>query len=429
MGSQTIKSGFAGEYSPKSFFSSACAYIPPTQSSPNSHSSQYLSDTSHLLFDSSLTTPTSPLKEIQPTIHNGLIMDFDYLEAIIDQIYKTQLHCDPTQHPLLISEPVYNTHPRRVKTLETVFEGLAVPQFRAEHDVVLDLFSVGKPSGLVLNSGSGHTTIAAVSDGRALLTSAKYSKVGGDSLDALLWRLLQQSYNMKELPLSYQYVTQITSSNISPSRPSSIPSVGDTVRSVTPSHKEVSASFKNFAQRQLLQSLKHECLNIPLTPLNPIAVKELHSLHVLPDGQVIDVGEIGSVLGESLFLSTLSLGQEVAVDLLPSFRHLSLPQTLVDCLLDTDVDLRTLLLNNIVLSGCNSLYRGLPQRLHLEVANLLPSGFRINISSQLSQHERRYATWIGGSVLASLSSFASSWIFKNEYEEFGAESILARKSA
>jgi hypothetical protein len=33
--------------------------------------------------------------------------------------------------------------------------------------------------------------------------------------------------------------------------------------------------------------------------------------------------------------------------------------------------------------------------------------------------ERKYSVWIGGSILASLSTFASLWCSKQEYDEFG----------
>jgi len=40
---------------------------------------------------------------------------------------------------------------------------------------------------------------------------------------------------------------------------------------------------------------------------------------------------------------------------------------------------------------------------------------------------RRYISWIGASILASLSSFQPKWITKNEYEEHGV-SIIHKKS-
>ena len=40
--------------------------------------------------------------------------------------------------------------------------------------------------------------------------------------------------------------------------------------------------------------------------------------------------------------------------------------------------------------------------------------------------ERRFSTWIGGSILASLGTFQQSWMSKAEYEEVGAAQLLER---
>ncbi len=40
--------------------------------------------------------------------------------------------------------------------------------------------------------------------------------------------------------------------------------------------------------------------------------------------------------------------------------------------------------------------------------------------------ERKYSVWIGGSILASLSTFQTMWITKAEYDEAGPQ-IVHRK--
>ena len=37
--------------------------------------------------------------------------------------------------------------------------------------------------------------------------------------------------------------------------------------------------------------------------------------------------------------------------------------------------------------------------------------------------ERRFGSWIGGSILASLGSFQQMWISKHEYEENGKSQV------
>lgn len=38
--------------------------------------------------------------------------------------------------------------------------------------------------------------------------------------------------------------------------------------------------------------------------------------------------------------------------------------------------------------------------------------------------ERLYTTWIGGSILAALSTFKTMWITKKEYEEHGSRLLI-----
>ena len=75
-----------------------------------------------------------------------------------------------------------------------------------------------------------------------------------------------------------------------------------------------------------------------------------------------------------------------------------------------DIDVRKDLYANIVLSGGTTMYPGFADRMQKEVAELAPSSMRIRIDAP---PERKYSVWIGGSILASLSTFQRMWISKN----------------
>ena len=88
-----------------------------------------------------------------------------------------------------------------------------------------------------------------------------------------------------------------------------------------------------------------------------------------------------------------------------------------------DIDIRKDLFANIVLSGGTTMYPGIADRLQKEVTSLAPSTLKIKI---IAPPERKYSVWIGGSILASLSTFQTMWITKEEYEESGP-GIVHRK--
>ncbi|ODV86270.1 hypothetical protein CANARDRAFT_6763 [[Candida] arabinofermentans NRRL YB-2248] len=113
--------------------------------------------------------------------------------------------------------------------------------------------------------------------------------------------------------------------------------------------------------------------------------------------------------------------------------NVDLPKTglglskLIQAVLDKlDVDLKPQLANNIILTGSTSLIPGLNSRLHSDLTLSNPS-LKIRIHSAGNTIERKYASWIGGSILSSLGTFHQLWVSKAEYEEVGAERLIVSR--
>ena len=87
------------------------------------------------------------------------------------------------------------------------------------------------------------------------------------------------------------------------------------------------------------------------------------------------------------------------------------------------VSVRLDLYRNVVISGKTSLFDGLAERIRQDVEKLAPSSMRVGV---IAPPERAYYAWIGGSILASLTTFVEMWIDKMEYDENGP-SIVHRK--
>ena len=88
-----------------------------------------------------------------------------------------------------------------------------------------------------------------------------------------------------------------------------------------------------------------------------------------------------------------------------------------------DVDIRKDLYANVVLAGGATMFPGIGERMAKELAALAPSTMKIKV---VAPPERKYSAWIGGSILASLSTFQAMWISKGEYDESGP-AIVHRK--
>ena len=69
------------------------------------------------------------------------------------------------------------------------------------------------------------------------------------------------------------------------------------------------------------------------------------------------------------------------------------------------------------------MFEGIEARLQKEIIVVAPSSMRVKITAP---PQRKYSVWIGGSILASLSTFQQMWISKQEYDESGPQ-IVHRK--
>lgn len=138
----------------------------------------------------------------------------------------------------------------------------------------------------------------------------------------------------------------------------------------------------------------------------------LEKSYELPDGQVITIGNERFRLAETLFQPSF-LGMEI-----PGL-HVTSYSSVMKC----DIDIRKDLYANNVLSGGSTMYPGIADRMQKEITSLAPSTMKIKI---IAPPERKYSVWIGGSILASLSTFQTMWITKAEYDESGP-AIVHRK--
>uniref|UniRef100_A0A2K6QA52 Actin alpha cardiac muscle 1 n=1 Tax=Rhinopithecus roxellana TaxID=61622 RepID=A0A2K6QA52_RHIRO len=97
--------------------------------------------------------------------------------------------------------------------------------------------------------------------------------------------------------------------------------------------------------------------------------------------------------------------------------------TVYNSIMRCDIDIRKDLFANNVLSGGTTMYPGIADRMQKEITALAPPTIKIKI---IAPPERKYSVWIGGSILASLSTFQTMWITKEEYDESGP-GIVHRK--
>ncbi|KAG2429213.1 hypothetical protein HXX76_010983 [Chlamydomonas incerta] len=144
-------------------------------------------------------------------------------------------------------------------------------------------------------------------------------------------------------------------------------------------------------------------------------------VYELPDGQELYLGPERFRMAELFYQPLAFAGNFNGLSMPPDVR--SVPEVVLDTINKCDVDLRKDMYSGAILTGGTSLIHGFRERLEKELGDLVPSQAKVKVVAATNQVERRFSTWIGGSILSSLGSFQQLWMSKKEYAEHGAPLI------
>jgi centractin len=299
----------------------------------------------------------------RPMTH-GVIKDWDDMEKVWTHIYdKANLNVSSEEHPVLLTEPPVNPRQNCEKALQVFFETFHAPAMFISPTATLSLYASGRTTGVVLDSGDGITHAVPVYEGYAIPHATVRADFGGRDVTNHLQLLLRKSGHL----------------------------------------------FHTSAESEVVREIKEAKCYVTYDPDKEEQLEmeqgKTYAMHTLPDGNNITIGAERYRAPEIIFKPHL-IGLE----------YPGIHQVLINSIRKTDLDLRSTFYKQIILAGGTTLFTGFGERLLNEIRKLAPKKIKIRISAPT---DRATTCWAGGSILASLATFKSMWMRRDEYEEHG----------
>ncbi|KFY08597.1 hypothetical protein V492_06099 [Pseudogymnoascus sp. VKM F-4246] len=355
-GSGTIRAGFAGEDLPKCFF--------PSFVGRPKHLRVLAGALEGDVFIGTRAQELRGLLKIRYPLEHGIVTDWDDMVKIWEWVYGDGLKTLSEDHPVLLTEPPLNPRSNRDTAAQILFETFNVPALHTSIQAVLSLYASGRTTGIVLDSGDGVSHAVPVYEGFAMPSAIRRIDVAGRDVTEHMQMLLRKGGHV----------------------------------------------FHTSAEKEVVRLIKEKLSYVSLDPKDEErgwgvrkTTDNMMVDYVLPDGNKLKVGAERFRAPEILFNPEI-IGLE----------YPGVHQIVVDSINRTDLDLRKSLFGNIVLSGGTTMTKGFGDRLLYEVQRLAVKDMRIKI---FAPPERKYSTWIGGSILAGLSTFRKMWVSINDWHE------------
>lgn len=303
------------------------------------------------------------LLNLKSPIEHGEIKDWDEMEKIWGYVFTHELRVDETERNIFITDSPKNPKNHKKKIAQIMFELFCVSGFYVSNPGPLALFSRGVYTGISVDLGGGLCQIVPVLEGNAISKGIICLNYGGKDITEYMSKILNDPEERFK---------------------------ADTEKGIINEIKEKSC--------YVASNFEEELKNV-----KPFDYELPDSSHIIVKDQRIRCPE---VLFKPWMLNKNGKG---------------IVKECYDSINKCDTNLRKKLYRDILLSGGNSMFKGLPKRFTEEIKKLAPDLILKDEINVESPPERKLNVWIGGAILCSISDFESQWVTRNEYEEIGPD--------
>ena len=301
-------------------------------------------------------------------IKEGSIENWDEMEKIWQYIFCDELKVDPSEYNIVLTQPIMNTKWEKDKISQIMFESFYIPGIYLGYSVDLSLLSMGKYTGLSVDLGGESTQISAILDGCPIPYQFERLYYGGNKITDYLFELFNHNCKM----------------------------------------------FYNDKNKYCVEDIKEKACYVALDFGEELKYIESYD-YTLPDNKNLSVNEERIRASEAFFNPSL-IGKDQEMGL-----HYICNKIIEKC-----DDNKKDLYNCICLSGGNSLFKGLSERLRKEIKLIASCIYEEEVRVNKDYNDARFSAFIGGTILSNVGTFKDILITKEMYEEYGC-SIIYKK--
>ena len=304
----------------------------------------------------------------------GKTLSRDLMEEIYPHVLYKVLRVIPEEHPLLLADAVGTSKKDREWIIELLFGAYGVPWLCIVPQPTLALYSTGRTTGFVLDSGCGATQFSPIYEGCALRSESSIIELGGYDATSYLARMLIEKKFDANLERCARYLVDKTVDNIKIENAY----VAKDVREEKPELREVKDRCGNVVT---IDSERFRCAEIFFDPS----------------------------AGDKRFVEWKAEGTTEGID-----------KIAFDTIKKCDCELQRDLWSNFVVSGGNTLLPGFCERLETSIRGRSECPEDIHF---VYPEDRVNSVWRGGSALAASETFGQMVVSKQYYEECGAANV------